>query len=869
LISRFPLEEALLKTEGLSSDFFVFAHGKPGALLINGKWLSGNRLVQWFRSQPQITGKAIRIYGCEFGRGNIGKLAVTQLSYLLKVPVSASDDITGLDGDWELEVGTPYKELSVESYKGNLQCTYLVGANGVPSGNDYDGDGVANTCDLDDDNDGILDLVENPYPCFASTANYSFTGTLSGARNRATGTAITRDFIFGNNFGFKLDFLRSDPVMATNYLADVAITIEVTVGDESGSSLGSISVNGGAAQSVTLGAGVNQTYSFTPSPTSSYTIQFTGSGGGIIPVNAIVIKRTINNAVMASFDFGLSTSSNIASGYTGVETASSATTPYPTGSVTVGCAGNTDTDFDGLSNDIDIDSDGDGCPDALEGDYGFLWSNLNGSMRLNSPVDASGSPTISGAPQGIGTSKLAGTQSTECNTCSSGSSLFTDIDGDGVGDDCDLDNDNDGIVDTNEGSYKDVTYTPSSATAGSTTVGGTNLNVAFSTVGGGWRNSPSGSNFVYFETSEAALGATYTFTFNPVVDDVSLFVNNLNWISKDGRTVIGNFTVVRQDNTVQSNLDFNIRNSEHNLLKVEYTYGGNTYHAVQGNILGGNAQGGGLLDFVDFTNATNNGIKSLTFTLLSNNSGTNLVAFAYPVIDYNIDTDGDGIPNYLDKDSDNDGCPDAIEGAGSFDAYDINASQSLKGDVDANGVPTITSSATGQASHSNVTTASVKDAACISLPVSFGKLGASINANGVLTVNWESLLETNNDHFEVEASTNGIDFVKIGTVASKAADGNSTGTINYMVSTTLENSGLALGLSSFMLLGFGLMAFKKLRKWMVVAAVVSGITMLGIGCNKATEELSIQPNTKIYVRVSHVDKDGNKEYSAIVQAIQK
>src|SRR5690606_24074451 len=28
-----------------------------------------------------------------------------------------------------------------------------------------------------------------------------------------------------------------------------------------------------------------------------------------------------------------------------------------------------------------------------------------------------------------------------------------------------------------------------------------------------------------------------------------------------------------------------------------------------------------------------------------------------------LDTDGDGIPNYLDVDSDNDGCPDAIEGS--------------------------------------------------------------------------------------------------------------------------------------------------------------------------------------------------------------
>lgn len=41
-----------------------------------------------------------------------------------------------------------------------------------------------------------------------------------------------------------------------------------------------------------------------------------------------------------------------------------------------------------------------------------------------------------------------------------------------------------------------------------------------------------------------------------------------------------------------------------------------------------------------------------------------------PYVGFNCasDTDGDGIPNHLDLDSDNDGCPDAIEGAGSFTA---------------------------------------------------------------------------------------------------------------------------------------------------------------------------------------------------------
>ncbi|MGB6267603.1 MAG: hypothetical protein WBF67_01220, partial [Olleya sp.] len=69
-----------------------------------------------------------------------------------------------------------------------------------------------------------------------------------------------------------------------------------------------------------------------------------------------------------------------------------------------------------------------------------------------------------------------------------------------------------------------------------------------------------------------------------------------------------------------------------------------------------------------------------------------------------IDTDGDGIDDYLDPDSDNDGCPDAIEGGGSFTAANVNSSTGqITGGVDANGVPTLVGS--GQGTTTAVTTA--------------------------------------------------------------------------------------------------------------------------------------------------------------------
>ena len=72
-----------------------------------------------------------------------------------------------------------------------------------------------------------------------------------------------------------------------------------------------------------------------------------------------------------------------------------------------------------------------------------------------------------------------------------------------------------------------------------------------------------------------------------------------------------------------------------------------------------------------------------------------------------IDTDGDGIPNRFDYDSDNDECFDAIEGGGSFLLADVDSNGMLTGSVDGNGVPTAAGSdgqAMGSINDSTVST---------------------------------------------------------------------------------------------------------------------------------------------------------------------
>ncbi|MBS9766930.1 MAG: hypothetical protein KGV44_05260 [Flavobacteriaceae bacterium] len=66
-----------------------------------------------------------------------------------------------------------------------------------------------------------------------------------------------------------------------------------------------------------------------------------------------------------------------------------------------------DTDGDGIVNRLDLDSDNDGCPDAIEGTKNITNEQLNADNSINSGVDANGVPTLVGGSQGVGNSQKA------------------------------------------------------------------------------------------------------------------------------------------------------------------------------------------------------------------------------------------------------------------------------------------------------------------------------------------------------------------------------------------------------------------------------------------------------------------------------
>lgn len=145
------------------------------------------------------------------------------------------------------------------------------------------------------------------------------------------------------------------------------------------------------------------------------------------------------------------------------------------------------------------------------------------------------------------------------------------------------------------------------------------------------------------------------------------------------------------------------------------------------------------------------------------------------------------------------------------------------------------------------------------LPVSFGPVSATWQGDG-LSVSWQTLSETNNDHFIIEASADGKAFHAINKIQSKAEGGNSSVPIDYSLSLDINGAGLGimLGLGVFAVL---LIIPKKNRKWIAAAIVV---TIFGFfSCNK-TGVNGLSGNEKIFIRIVQVDKDGTKSYSKII-----
>jgi len=222
-----------------------------------------------------------------------------------------------------------------------------------------------------------------------------------------------------------------------------------------------------------------------------------------------------------------------------------------------------------------------------------------------------------------------------------------DPDGDGVDSFNDLDDDNDGILDS-------VECPETNAVANGTF--NTNLN--------GWTSS---GGWVF------AGGSAVNDTDNSVNQTLSQSLANLD---KPYNGVIAlTLTVGAQDG---SNAGGNTGSLDILLNNTVYaTLNNSTVRTVGTNNVTIAMANGAVSNFVPFSTASQTGFTTQTFTINIPYTGPATAPLAFRMNatqdDWSLDnislpvalcdTDGDGIPNYLDTDSDNDGCPDAIEGS--------------------------------------------------------------------------------------------------------------------------------------------------------------------------------------------------------------
>ncbi|GAB0157216.1 hypothetical protein CHRYSEOSP005_24870 [Chryseobacterium sp. Alg-005] len=344
-------------------------------------------------------------------------------------------------------------------------------------------------------------------------------------------------------------------------------------------------------------------------------------------------------------------------------------------------------------------------------------------------------------------------------------SVLTDTDNDGIPDPQDLDDDNDGILDSNEGlCYLSSTasdnfdsplqsnsngnnYQPSDTFNGWTIVSGNRFNVV-RVNGSGYTAGPdtahSGSQYIDIDNGSSYIYKTITVS-TPVLITASAWFSNRD-------TQANNYP------------------SSGWIAKLEILNTSNNTVTVSGN----------NINFTKSMGQESWHESSFGSTLLPPGSyRIQVYVHDFGHVDtihycFTKDTDGDGIADYLDTDSDNDGCPDAVEGGGNIGQSQVNGNGNIIGSVDANGVPTL---ANGGQSIGDSQNAGVNSCRCYKPLINSGgtvydtKVGITALGRAGSNTNWPSARK--GAHIALEAKTKGFVLTRIAdpTIITNPIDG--------------------------------------------------------------------------------------------------
>lgn len=541
---------------------------------------------------------------------------------------------------------------------------------------DSDNDGVFDDVDLDDDNDGIPDALEDACTKTNSIANGSFAGgsSTSWATSYATTPNTTGGITF-NALAGSLDIYVDNP--GNLYSGNIILANTTPFNLRAG-----VLYNFSSSLGILLGTN-NTNFSW---------VLIDGSNNIVQTIQSYKTLASGSGDVQISFTqttYPVSFYSNGTGQYrlamTWITNSTTAGNGHDVRIDDVTLLAPCDTNGDGIPNYLDLDSDGDGCFDAIEGDENVLPSNLNANGSINIGTTG-GVGTTAGTNNGIpnlvnpnGAADIGpdigqGVGESQNNLATS---QCIDTDGDGVPDNIDLDDDNDGIPDyiedacVNEGT---PVYIENFGT-GARTTNAFVTNHTYSLAG-----SINDGTYAVITSNSASDTYSQTDTTgnldagNPIISAGStagryLMINVGNNLANQSIFVVPNRTV-----TPGTRYKFRIdmaglavgATAVPQLLIVIKDTNGNVLASANSNSIGMANDDIWRRLFLNFT-ATTSTVNLEIISLQPNTSGNDIgLDNIILTPSFICDNDGDGIPNSLDLDSDGDGCTDAIEGGSPF-----------------------------------------------------------------------------------------------------------------------------------------------------------------------------------------------------------
>lgn len=344
-----------------------------------------------------------------------------------------------------------YRTLTVDLNGSTTTCTYRAFIDA-----DSDGDDVLDSADLDDDNDGILDSAEGCAATVTMASVSSATATSLSNTNTAVvplvppggatlpggGVTVTKTSGTGNGWGVYTPPVASTTLtvngaqtssFSTTYL-DIVGTVPRTLNINFGVSANSLSSNNNRYQYIIGIAGLGGEGA---SVTNTFSVPLTVAGNANVfntGIYSLLDGAVSTTPGVSGTTFTTNTPFNTPQGYTFFFV------PADVVSLTMTLTGNNDphgiifgvynanctadADGDGIVNRLDLDSDNDGCLDAMEGDENVAYSMLvgahaglsvgTGSSAANQNLcNGTGCVNANGVPSQVNAGGLADTAGTQ------------------------------------------------------------------------------------------------------------------------------------------------------------------------------------------------------------------------------------------------------------------------------------------------------------------------------------------------------------------------------------------------------------------------------------------------------------------------